>query len=1003
MWSRIRHRRLQALSLVALAALLTTSLGLGPLYQRAMEQAYAGSVLAGATAPERGLVLRGQDRDPEELEGLVPAGVRASFSAPRAYRYVQVSATRPSGGTAIGTRLYTVADACTRLHVVQGRCPSEAGEVMVSVPDAEQNGWALGARVRVDEPRDPVSPSPPAHGRVSVVGVYEPSGDPDWLAAPLQGRVGVVDMDRGVLTDDWVTAPATMDGPRPGDAWGTVTNGAAFPLGPSVDHDELLRLGPAVARLAEQLRRPDAGAPVSVTSSVPSFAREVATGDDQGRTTVVVLSVQLLVLVAVVLWMVLVAAGDDRRGELALARLRGRGRRGAATYLLAELLPLTLAGVLAGALLAPVLVRAIAAVMFPVPVPLEAPDAYLVSAVAAAFAVALVVLVATLRAVREPVGSLLRAVPPRGRTGVVEVVLVAFSLTAVVALVSGTLEGPLATLAPTLLAVAAALLLARGLRPATLLVVRRLLRGGHAVAAAGLVSAVRRPATRRVLVMVVVGVALLVFCVDALVTGQHNRENAAEQANGARYAMDVQASEVSDVIAAVAAADPDGQHLTPVLRTSAGAGAGPTLAVDPVAFARTASFPLSDPGRVDWEDVEAPDVAPLTLTGAELSGTVDADLSFRGVGVSQAAATTLQLQVRLPSGSTPRVDLVATPTTAGSVPFSAYVPCAEGCVVTGLGLKTPPGLEVSGTVVPHDLSLSGQPVDLGGAGGWRRASGDGGVVEPYVDADGALGLNAATTGSAPPFLLNAWVPDPVPAVVTTVVDDDFAAAGLGGDVPMTVVGRLPRLPGGTTGARLVDLDGLLRRSDELEATDSVQVWSDDAGALDSVREELRARGVELGDVTSVGELRTTYDATPAAWSLALSVLVGGAAVLVTVLVMVVATATSWRARATDLAALRMAGLPDRAVRRLELLGQLPVVVTGAVAGAACGVVAAVVALPAVRQFTEAPEVDTTDFSTPWALVLAAAAAALLLLLVVAVVASRWTVGRARYDRIREGG
>ena len=63
-----------------------------------------------------------------------------------------------------------------------------------------------------------------------------------------------------------------------------------------------------------------------------------------------VLVAQLLVLVAVVLWMVLVAATDDRRAELALARLRGRGRRGAAAYLLSELLPLTLLGVAVGVL-----------------------------------------------------------------------------------------------------------------------------------------------------------------------------------------------------------------------------------------------------------------------------------------------------------------------------------------------------------------------------------------------------------------------------------------------------------------------------------------------------------------------------------------------------------------------------------------------------------------------------------------------------------------------------
>ena len=110
-----------------------------------------------------------------------------------------------------------------------------------------------------------------------------------------------------------------------------------------------------------------------------------------------------------------------------------------------------------------------------------------------------------------------------------------------VALLTGNLEGPLATLAPTLLAVAVGLLLGRALAPATPVVSRRLLRRGRAVAAAGIVNAVRRPAARRVLVMVVVASALLVFCVDAMVTGQHNRQNAAEQLNGAPYSLTIQA------------------------------------------------------------------------------------------------------------------------------------------------------------------------------------------------------------------------------------------------------------------------------------------------------------------------------------------------------------------------------------------------------------------------------------------------------------------------------
>src|SRR5205085_9988654 len=105
------------------------------------------------------------------------------------------------------------------------------------------------------------------------------------------------------------------------------------------------------------------------------------------------------------------------------------------------------------------------------------------------------------RAGRGPVGSRLRAVQAShsgAGTGAAEIAMIVFSLTAVVALVTGNLEGPLSTLAPTLLAVATGLLLGRALAPATRLVSRSLLRRGRAVDAAGIVNAVRRPAARRV-------------------------------------------------------------------------------------------------------------------------------------------------------------------------------------------------------------------------------------------------------------------------------------------------------------------------------------------------------------------------------------------------------------------------------------------------------------------------------------------------------------------------
>ena len=81
-WSRVRHRRLQALSLVALAALLTTSLCLGPLYQRAMEQALAGSVLAGASPDQKAIRLTSDDLAPPSSSDELPARLDAVLHRP---------------------------------------------------------------------------------------------------------------------------------------------------------------------------------------------------------------------------------------------------------------------------------------------------------------------------------------------------------------------------------------------------------------------------------------------------------------------------------------------------------------------------------------------------------------------------------------------------------------------------------------------------------------------------------------------------------------------------------------------------------------------------------------------------------------------------------------------------------------------------------------------------------------------------------------------------------
>ncbi|QIG41872.1 hypothetical protein G5V58_02920 [Nocardioides anomalus] len=1002
---RVRHRLRQALALVALAALLTTSACLGPLYQRAAEQALATSVLTHAPPADRALRLTSSERSAADLERLLPARTARSFASPIVARGVPVDVDLPGSDDSVLTRLYAVDEACARLEVVSGRCPAAPGEVLVSTADIELNGWTVGGRASFAEAVD-ADEAQPVTGELTVVGTYRVR-DAEWLGAPSTGRAGTEIPDIGPATDDWVTAPETITG-DPAPAWDAVATSVVWALDvDTVDHDSLLRVGAAVDRIRVDALDSSGSVDVLPVTDLPGMAERVAAGSDQGRTTIVVLASQLLVLVAVVLWMVLAAATGDRRAELALVRLRGRGRRGAAAYLLSELAPLALAGVALGALAAPFGTGLVARVVFPVPVDHELTDGFLLAVAGAALAVLGVVLVAARRAAREPVESLLRAVPPSHggrRGGAVELAVTVFCLSAVVALVTGNLEGPLATLAPTLLAVAVGLLLGRAVVPATRWAARRLLRHGRAVVGAGLLSSVRRPAARSVLVMVVVATALVTFCLDALVTGQHNRQGAAEQLNGARYSLRLAPeTDLDDLLEAVRAADPEREHLTPVVTTTNnGSATPPTVAVDPVALPRVAFFPGSAPDPAQWAGIAAPDVEPLDLTGATLSGTVTSQ-SVRLRGPAHERVDELRIALRYvgPDHRSLVEPLSVIATGDGSASFAVSLPCADGCTLTGLQVTAPVGGRTEGTVVLHGLTVDGLPFALGTPDDWPRVSDIGGTLTAAAAADGGLAVTISAETASPPVLTHAWVPQPVHALVSGDETGEFLAPGPNGQIALTATGRVAQVPGSPPGTRVVDLESIQRRPEARGGTDLVEVWSDDADALRRVRTALRDRGVAAADVTTVGQVRAELDASPAAWSLALSVLVGLLAVLVATLVLLVTTATTWRARAGDLAALRMAGLRPRLLRRVELFGQLPVVVVGAVAGTACGLGAGVLALPGVRQFTDPPAVDTTDFSTPWSAVLTGASVALLVLVAVASAAARWVARRAVLELVEE--
>ena len=394
----------------------------------------------------------------------------------------------------------------------------------------------------------------------------------------------------------------------------------------------------------------------------------------------------------------------------------------------------------------------------------------------------------------------------------------------------------------------------------------------------------------------------------------------------------------AELRAALEAADPDHQHLTPVVTTTNnGSRTAPTVAVDSVALPRVAYFPGSHPGRGDWDAIRPPNVDPTRLVGETLAGTVVSDdVRLGGPAKQRVDELKVSLEVRIPDGQTLTSELSVIPVQDGSVAFSAPVPCTGGCIVTGLAVRAPVGGRLTGTVVLRELAVDGQPFSLGPASSWQRMIEDGDTLSPVEDADGYLGVAVSSEVATPSAMLSAWVPVPVPALVSGGETGVFSAPGPLGQVDLWAVGTLPRVPGSALGSRVVDLDAVLRGSGRPEGSLVVEVWADDDDALHRAESELEQRGLVLDEVTTVGDVRADLDASPAAWSLALSVLVGLVALLVAALVMIVATATTWRTRATDLAALRMAGLSNHALRRMELLGGLPVVLLGSVAGVCCG-------------------------------------------------------------------
>ncbi len=1029
MLGALRYRRGQALVVLVLSALVTACAVFAPLYTRALEQAVVATLLDEAPVAHSGVRMSSTSASdpflaqyPSKLAERVPADIRAVTDPGIASHAVEVR-RMPLAGEPDGLLLWRDR-MCEHVEIALGRCPHAAGEILVSADQAVGYAQHLGAEFDVGEWDASVSKVEAAPTTtVRVVGVYRPRhDDPYWFGDPLTGRASTRLGFDVMLTSERTLTERVTSPDRLGQVeWVQPHYGLDLALRTErVDVDRIGPLGASAARFVDfplglDYAGTHAADAVTVTTGLPAIAAEVAIARDQAGVTVPVLMGQLALLLGCVLWLVLLAGADQRRAEVAVARLRGRGAAGARRLLLGETLPPVIAGVPVGIALAVGLsVVARRAVLTP-DTPSEFPHSAAVGALIAVAGMVALAVLSVQRIARAPIADLLRSVSA-GRSGVrmglLEAMLVAAAGATFAAMVTGSISGPIGQVAPMLLAVAVGVVAARVLPALLAGVGRGLLRRGWAPSGAALLQASRRSATRWLVPLVTVALCLVVVATDALAVAARNRHGRAEAEVGAARVLSVDSADLAAVRSAVRAVDPGGEHVTAVAVIAPLMQDGVvTVGVDVDAFPRVALWPGRAPGAFAWSRLTGPVREPLRVKGTEVTYHVASGRLESSAADPNAVPDVVLLGLRIvkPDGGLEVMPLHSVPVTGVDADQRATLACAGGCRIAGIGVLAPPAAApIRGAITVSDLAVDGVRVGLGDSETWLSPT-DGDTTARGTVAAGALTIDFANAGRTETFLSHASMPGVVPSLTTPVASPSARNATFGGslmdggDLLLTSIGTVPFIPGGPAKAAVVNVAQLLVQGWQGRGSAQVRVYADtaDPRMLGRVRDSLHAAGIAVVGEESPERVAAAYGRTGAAWSLDLSLAVAVLALLVACVGLLVLVASSARTRARDYAGLAMAGFPRRSVAMLAVLETVPVIVICGLLGAGTGLWSAPAALDLVPLFPSAPPTFPLDLRTAWAPSLLAAAVALGVLVLVGALASLRVAGSARLDRLRE--
>ncbi|HEY1485342.1 MAG TPA: FtsX-like permease family protein [Micromonosporaceae bacterium] len=917
-----------------------------------------------------------------------------------------------------GTTWIAYRDGVCAHVILTGQCPTSAGQVMVSKRSAAANGIKVGAHLSMGLGKPyhvPPAGVLTAHGAylpVRVVGIYTPRdvNDPYWGGNPYFGNGEDTDSPTFVRLDTVFTG---SEQDVRANTRATVYVHAEMLLNSgTVTINNLPAVQKEIADLGSQIAITGVNNGLAMTTGITIPLAQVTQSQHSLATTIPVVAVPLIVLCLFVLFLVVAALTDERAPEIALAKLRGYTSGAAARFGIAEMLMLITIATPLGLVLGFGMIETVGHTIMAAGTHAEIRWPIFAAAGAAMIAGYLAAWLATRSTVRRGVLSLMRRVPQRTgwRAGIGVGLAVAFVAAALVAAFLNR-SSPIAWLAAPSIALIAGLVAARLLSATSAGRLRLAARRGRLV---GIISGAwlaRQSGRSRIVAVLTVAVALLVFGAVGWDVGSAARTNSADDTLGAQRVYSVTAVSPAALTKAVDTADASGDSMA-VTRSHVfyNNESVDVFGVDATRLAAVGVWRGKSAGQIAAITHALRPVNAPTLT---VRGTINVTVNVAAVKPGQVALGAMVVPPGQAAIDESLGDLVP-----GRKTYSAVLSgCEAGCRFVGLTIGNDPSitnhvsadLEID-SIVAGKVSIA----DFSRSSLWQAQSSAGQPAGSALTIRSGRALDVSMSSDAGAASVVAYQDSPaaLPVVASGGAKSSdptastFSFPGFGGTpMQMSIVDRSAQIPRAGTNALLFDLSTGLSVGNRINALSDLsqvqyEVWAN-AQAPADLGARLSQHGVSVLQVQTIPEYLTALSRSAPTLSLWFYLFAGGLALILAIGVVLLGAYVGAGARIYEYAALKVAGVRPRVLRRAVLREYWTMLGITLVVGVAAGLGGAVLMLPSIPLVTVGQAVGTVPYGGRMFALYGALVITLIAMAVVVAMALR-VLRRGTPDRLREG-